>query len=45
MTQRGTQATVLGVMIGEYSPDSQHRSPIVILQMLAVPFSGIGTTS
>ena len=27
MTQRGTHATGLSVMIGRYSPDSQHRRP------------------
>ena len=28
MTQRGTQATILGVLIGRYSHDSQHGKPI-----------------
>ena len=27
ITQRGTQATGLGIMIGKCSPDSQHRRP------------------
>ena len=27
ITQRGTQATGLGIMIGRYSPDSQHGRP------------------
>ena len=27
-TQRGTQTTVLGVMIGTYSPDSQHGETV-----------------
>ena len=45
-TQRGTQDSDLGVMIGRCSLDSQHgRDLIVILRMLAVLFSGTQITA
>ena len=49
ITQCGTQATSLVIMIGSCSPDSQNGISVVILRMLAVLFSGswmtiLGTT-